>query len=379
MLQNGLSRRVVLGALLTLLGAAATARAVTPWGDFLGMARVDADEKKTYDLKDTNGPWLIMACSFSGKDAEQQAHDLALELRKRYKLEAFVHKADFKLDDPNGGRDPNPLGHSPRWRYKKFKDHPEVQEVAVLVGNYAAVNNPEAQKTLLKIRYAQPDCLKIDDGKATSRTLASLRTIQNAILPDGSEKKKRGPMGHAFVTTNPLLPADYYAPRKGIDELVLRMNKGVAHSLLDCPGKYTVQIAHFMGNVVINQREIEEIEKDGKPMQSSLIRAAEKAHLLTETLRAKGYEAYEFHDRFASIVTVGSFNSVGTPRGDGKIEINPMVHQIMKLFGAQPGNLADTGETRYAPVRIVGILCDTQPIPVEVPKRSISRELAQGL
>ena len=54
-------------------------------------------------------------------------------------------------------------------------------------------------------------------------------------------------MGHAFITTNPLLPADYYAPRKGIDELVLRMNKGVTHSLLDCPGKYTVQVAHFMG------------------------------------------------------------------------------------------------------------------------------------
>ena len=87
----------MLGALLTRLGAAATARAVTP-GRFSACG-VDADEKDLR-LEDTNGPWLIMACSFSGKDAEQQAHDLPLELRKRYKLEAFVHKADFKLTIP---------------------------------------------------------------------------------------------------------------------------------------------------------------------------------------------------------------------------------------------------------------------------------------
>jgi hypothetical protein len=372
---NGLSRRVVLGTLLSVAGAVATARAVPPWGDFLGMSRVEADEKKTYDLTENNGPWLIMACSFSGPNSQQQAHDLVLELRKRYKLEAFVHKADFKLDDPNGGQQ-NPLSRAPRWRYKKFKDHPEIQEFAVLVGNYPAIDTPEAQKTLQQIRYAQPECLKVDDGKQTSRTLASLRTIQqniqSAILPDGSEKKKRGPMGHAFITTNPLLPADYYTPRKGIDELVLRMNKNVEHSLLDCPGRYTVQIAHFMGSVVINQREIEQIQT-GKPMKSSLTRAAEKAHALTVALRAKGYEAYEFHDRFASIVTVGSFNSVGTPRSDGKIEINPMIHEIMKVFAAKPMH----GE--LVPKQVIGILCDIQPIPVEVPKRSISRELAERL
>ncbi len=288
---NGVSRRVVLGALLALVGAVATVRAQAPWGDLLGMSRVEADAKKAYDLKEDNGPWLIMACSFSGPNAQQQAHDLALELRSRYKLEAFVHTADFKLDDPNGGRDQNPFSHSPHWRYKKFKDHPEIEEIAVLVGNYPAIDSPDAKKALQQIRYAQPECLRADDGKGTSRTLAALRTIQqniqNAMLPDGSEKKKRGPMGHAFVTTNPLLPADYYAPKKGIDPLILRMNKGVEHSLLDCPGKYTVQIAHFTGNVVINQREIEQIN-NGKPMKSSLTQADEKAQCVDRGPADKG-------------------------------------------------------------------------------------------
>ena len=149
-------------------------------------------------------------------------------------------------------------------------------------------------------------------------------------------------MGHAFITTNPMLPPDYYAPKNGIDELVLRMNKDVTHSLLDCPGKYTVQVAHFMGKVTIDQREIQRIERGEEMEGSSLAKAAEKAHELTEALRDKGYEAYEFHDRYASIVTVGSFDSVGTPRVDGKIEINPQVHQIIEFFRAKPQNFPAT-------------------------------------
>ena len=55
---------------------------------------------------------------------------------------------------------------------------------------------------------------------------------------------------------------------------------------------------------------------------------------LTVALRTRGVEAYEFHDRHESIVTVGSFDSVGQPRVDGKTEINPAVHQVMAMYGA---------------------------------------------
>ena len=43
-------------------------------------------------------------------------------------------------------------------------------------------------------------------------------------------------------------------------------------------------------------------------MNHTLEEAAENAHILTESLRQQGYEAYEFHDRDQSIVTVGSFD-----------------------------------------------------------------------
>ena len=93
-------------------------------------------------------------------------------------------------------------------------------------------------------------------------------------------------MRKAFITTNPLLPDEYFAP-KGIDRLVLEMNQPVKFSLLDCPGKYTVKVATFTGRVVIDQKQIEEIEKKGKPFDSQLAEAADKAHKLTMALRQK--------------------------------------------------------------------------------------------
>jgi hypothetical protein len=110
-----------------------------------------------------------------------------------------------------------------------------------------------------------------------------------------------------------------------------------------------------------------------------------KAHVLTEALRIKGYEAYEFHDRYASIVTVGSFDSVGMPRTDGKTEINPRIHTIMKTFGAQPAsNVVNAPPGAMIPKKMgpfdgVGeIDLDIQPIPVQVPKRSIAAALSRS-
>jgi hypothetical protein len=187
-----------------------------------------------------------------------------------------------------------------------------------------------------------------------------------------------GPLARAFITRNPLLPDEYFVPKTGLDELVVKMNKNVEHSLLDCPGKYTVQVAHFTGEVILNQGEIRAIESGAEAGPEStkqgLAKAAEKAHELTVALRMKGWEAYEFHDRYASLVTVGSFDSVGTPRADGKVEINPQVHRIMQIFGGKSKKVPG-GEDVTQPESLVGICFDVQPLPVEVPRRSISRQI----
>lgn len=87
----------------------------------------------------------------------------------------------------------------------------------------------------------------------------------------------------------------------------------------------------------------------------------------------KGYEAYEFHDVYASIVTVGSFESTGTPRPDGQTEINPQIHRIMETFKGQPP--ANGGQ--IAAQLVVGIPLDLQPILVHVPKESLGAAYAQ--
>lgn len=360
--------------------------AAPPWAGLLSVGRIEADPNKTYAVTDANGPYMIMACSFSGPEAEKQAKELVLELRKKHKLEAYLHKVHFKLDDPNGETSANGSPRRRSYQYARFMAHPDrykdgaIKEVAVMVGNYRAVEDPDTQKTLKTLKSAQPDCLQVEKGKRTSQTLAALRFVQQHVAMEGNQTKGRGPMGHAFVTTNPLLPPDYYAPKGVVDELVLKMNKKVEHSLLDCPGKYTVQVARFTGEVTINQREIAEIQSGlgaKKAKRLPLEEAAEKAHILTEALRLKGYEAYEFHDRYASIVTVGSFDSVGAPRPDGKIEINPKILAIIDFFKAKdpqiPGQPAGAMQLK----QLADIYFDMQPMPVEVPKRSISRELAR--
>ena len=382
--------RIAAPVLVLGIQAAAICRADTPWYDLLATSRMEADPAKPYTLKEEHGPWIIMACSFNGEKAQKQAHDLALELRKRYRMEAFVHHVDFKLDDPNGDVQPRFASPHPH-QYEIVHENPKafgdgkIKEIAVVVGNFPAIDDPDARRALQKLKAADPECLHANQEESPSRSLAAWRSLQASVkdLPQYIESRKQtGPLAHAFITRNPLLPEDYFVPKGGVDELVLKINKNVEHSLLNCPGKYTLQVAHFTGEVIINQGEIRAIETGAKAGPEStkqgLATAAAKAHELTEALRIDGYEAYEFHDRSVSLVTVGSFDSVGTQLPDGSFKLDPRVYRIIEVFRAKPVN-APGAVGAMQPKSLVGIFFDAVPIPVEVPKRSISRQLTQRL
>ncbi len=385
-----------LGAVAGALAACcACLDAAPPWSNLISFNSVEADPHKVYVLSDSQGPWLVMACTFSGKGAEKQANDLVLELRERYKLPAYVHRHEIDPGEAVGRGTYDRYGNLRRWEYQKYKDskdrdrarHPELAELAVLVGNYQSIDDPTAQETLRKIKFAQPKCLEIKDGQPTHQTLTGWLLIQKEIYEKiGSDKQNFGPMSHAFVTRNPLLPEEYFVTRGGVDTDVIALNRGVPYDLLDCPGKFTVQVATFKGKVIIKQEEIHDIEEGREAMGGELAAAARKADDLTRALRVKGYEAYQFHDRYASIVTVGSFDSVGTPRPDGKTEINPTILRIMKFFGPdkeKSREIQDAWKSQGlnrqvmpASVRtFIGIPFDMQPMPVLVPKRPISTPL----
>lgn len=339
----------------------------------------DADDSKSYVLTDAQGPWMILAVTFSGDEADGQARELVGEIRRLLKLPAYIHEMQFDYSQGAVGRGMDQYGKPLKMKYQTSG----IREIAVMVGNYATVDDPRAQKALKTLKKANLPCLdlptRVEEGKRENRTLAALRLSQQYVQElMGSKRGERGPMGHAFITTNPLLPDEYFAPQ-GVDPLVLEMNRDVKYSLLDCPAKYSCKVATFTGHVLIDQKLIEKVEQ-GRNMPSRLEQAADNAHKLTVALRAKRYEAYEFHDRYASIVTVGSFQSVGTPRRDGKIEIDPRLHAIMKTFGAEQRILPGQATPSFGKVKtLVGIPFDLQALPVEVPARSIGRDYDPAL
>jgi hypothetical protein len=351
--------------------------ATPPWQKMALFKQVDANPEKSYPLSDDHGPWVIMAITFSGDEAEEQADELVQELRSKYKLRAYRYDRTFDFSKGEMGRRVDQFGEPVKMNYRVK----EMREIAVVVGDFRSVDDPEAQQVLKKLRSLQPDCLDIKkrekEGKKDYRTLGQLR---DGLLDKMTDKYRRplGPMRHAIIATNPLLPDDYFKP-KGLDPLVVTMNAPVKYSLLKCPGRYTCKIATFTGSVTVDQKLIEDIQKNNKKFQSRLEDAAAKAHEMTMALRAKGYEAWEFHDRYASIVTVGSFDVVGTPRTDGQIEINPKLHKLMETFSAPKQTVVGQatpkiGNPFVVQTKIGEIACDIQAMPVQVPRRSLSRD-----
>lgn len=354
--------------------------AAPPWKKLIPFKAVDADPKESYWLTEDEGPWLIFATSFAGPGAEDDAHELVLELRERYKIKAYMHKRHFDYTEPVIGRGVNKYGEPKRMRYQ---NQTSFDEIAVLVGNYASHDAPNAEETLEKIKTAKPSCLAIP-GQTTERTtqrFTVLREFQRLVNLE-PDKHETGPMRRAFVARNPLLPKEFFVGT-GLDDFVLNMNKGVKHSLLDCPGKYSVRVAAFRGKSQF-VGEDDEPKKEGrllgslpgvgKPSQLEI--AADKAHRLTKLLRDRGIEAYEFHDRFESVVTIGSFNSVGTKLPDGKIDLHPKILQIMEKYGPERKPLPGRPGHGFQARKINGIPFDLQPHPVKVPRQSIGSDYA---
>lgn len=348
--------------------------AAPPWQKLAVFHKVDARADQSYRVTDTSGPWLILAYTFDAADhsdeaveqAHQQAQELVLELRRRFKLKAYTHEMEFDFSGSVEGKGVDAYGDPKRMKYQR---HGEYQQIAVMVGDFPAIDDPVAEKTLRMLKYAQIECLAKRDVDEIRNRLAGFRAMQQYVLPDDNPKKQKGALGRAFLVPNPLLPREYFVP-KGPDKLTLEMNRGVQYSLLDCPGKYTVKVASFTGAVLVDQKKIKEAEQ-GKPVESRLADAADKAHRLTMALRKQGIEAYEFHDRYSSLVTVGSFHSVGSPRQDGKIEMNPEILKIIETYAAPKAGAAGRPGSVQART-LEGIAFDTQPMLVETPQSYVS-------
>ncbi|MCL2622040.1 MAG: hypothetical protein FWD31_00125 [Planctomycetaceae bacterium] len=345
-------------------------------GLFGSGEKVSADPKSDYPLDETNGPWMIFVKSYDGPNARGDARTLALELRQKHGMKAYVHhkKFDFakELEKENeykqremeirqtfalAGMADMPLD-MPRYTSEKtiFVNGSESEEFAVLVGDFQSIDDKEINKVFEKIKTLEPECiiaqLKRDIAQAeqTGNRFAKTTMIDLQRFSFREENNSNiRPLAKAIKCPNPALPLEYFSNQ--IDDFVQKLNAESRYSLLRCPGQYTIKVAEYRGFVIADPKGIEEASKNDSKLHQSeqLARAGEKAEIVCYALREKGYEAYTFHDRTRSIVTVGSFETLGKTDRSGDVveEIHPKIAGIFATFAYDPN--VDKELRRYAP------------------------------
>lgn len=379
LLRRRLSLAVALAVVLVAPPAFGQGWLPTSW-----FTPAQGDPQAMHPLAEKDGPWLILATTFRGETARDDARRLVAELRARHRLKAFTHEQAFDFTGEQAGIGLNPDGTPKRMRYANAQ---RVIEVAVLVGDFASCEDPRGQKTLQLVKSLRPESL---GGSAAKKRLVSDFLQANREHAAAGEKP---PLQAAIMIPNPLLPDDYFA-RQEVDDFVLGMNADVAHSLLDCSGRYTVRVATFTGSgtfatgtetpapsngtLVDMNRFLEALKGSGwrdpqirsVERESRLVEAAENAHRLTEALRRAGWQAWEFHDRDSSIVCVGSIDQLAVPSASGRPEPHPEITRIVTALGPDPEALA---RGQVLPRSFGGILLDVQPKPIDVPRRPAGR------
>ncbi|HET6325955.1 MAG TPA: hypothetical protein VFG04_14860, partial [Planctomycetaceae bacterium] len=207
--------------------------------------------------------------------------------------------------------------------------------ICVLAGNYATSNDKVAQDTLHYIKgdnkfgpNFEPEFLNdVEAVDLSSPDQAIKRSKSGGIFH--TTKGRPRPLSGAFMTTNPLLSDEELSVRRR-DPFIIKLNTGSEFSLLSNRGRYSIVVATFQGRVQVGKENPDESKFSLN--NSPLSEAAERAWELCSALRharSLGYdddfEAYVYHDRYSSIVTVGSFDSKDDPR----------ITQIQNFFGAK--------------------------------------------
>ncbi|MCC6511589.1 MAG: hypothetical protein IT423_20995 [Pirellulaceae bacterium] len=368
-----------LGAVLVSVGLTNSLVAGPPSILNMFQERSTAGSEEKLALQPEHGPWMILAMTLTGDDAEQRSVQLAKELQPMLGAPVYVHMREFDHSQPLAQAQARlNYGDKESLYTKRVRHANAVREktYSVLVGNYTTTEDPRLAEMLQKVKTARPACLESKaDDKPTKENVESkdtnwlISTKRMLLWQKNEQSAKKGRMGAAFVTRNPRLPADYF--QNAVDDFVVKLNENVEHSLLKCKGRYTVRVATFSGPVVTQLANSMAPKKQEEVSTNALDEACLKAGELTAALRAKGVEAYEFHDRNASYVTIGSFDSLGEePPGGGAFIYNPEMVSIMNQYcGYEIRPVKDVRTGQYSNTPSCKLLND---IPFDVEGKFIS-------
>ncbi len=335
------------------------------------------------DLSEASGPWLIMCASFAGQDGMHQARQLAAELNSQYGLPAYVYRHQFNVEKRLNSKGfglasgqnlavPGKL---------KLASGGQFEEAAVLVGDFPSIDDGRAQKVLSNLKAYQPQVNVSAADTAPDSIGDRVKAFRDEMTGEvDSIAESNGPLRLAFLMPNPMLP-DAYFNREVVDEFVVKLNKGAKYNLLKNPGNYTVKVATFSGGArMLNDSVSDKLRelKGGSLFKKSkkasdLETALIKATVLARYLRKhEKLEAYEFHDRDASYVCVGSFDWATQQTGIGT-ETNPDLKAIVQKFTGSVQDVTNRGiqaKSFPLPSKLtgVGIACSAEPEVIAVPK-----------
>jgi hypothetical protein len=246
-----------------------------------------------YLLTRESGPFMVLAKVFRGPDSEKLALALVKELRQAYKLPAYIlrskdwpGKSNIRGVPPTA--DPSVV-QAAIGMPEKVRTY---DEAAVLVGDEKTLKGSE--QLLHKVKKLKPKCL---DGMP-------------ALF------KWREGLCRAIRTTNPMVPAQYLYPHKP-DKLIVRMNASL-RSIAHCPGRYSLQVAEFSGRSTFNPQDETfkgVVSLSNSPLQTAAADAERLAAKLSKDsdIQQLGQPIYVYHDRTASRVFIGSFESEKDP------------------------------------------------------------------
>jgi hypothetical protein len=259
------------------------------------------DPIEPYLLTKTVGPYLVLAKTFRGEQAERMALALAKELRQDYQLPAHILRTkDFPGKSNIRGIPPTAEPEAQRSRLSLPEKVRTYDEAAVMVGDE---KTQEAADQLWKrVKKIKPKCLN---------EMPKLFALHEGL-------------SRAMITTNPYVPAQYLFPKKK-DKLLISMNSG-RQSVTHCPGRYSLLIADFTGRSTFKTQDD---HWSGAPgalkalhflKSSPLATAADDAELLADKLAKQpeiqklGQPLYVYHDRTSSKVYIGSFEAADDPK-----------------------------------------------------------------
>jgi len=277
-----------------------------------------------YLLTPRAGPFMVNAYIYRGHHAAKKAQALAMELRRDYKLPAYVYFLKIKPGNSNI-RDVPPTASREGGQIDIAAE--AINEAAVLVGHAKSIEQAaELRKQVKKIRP------KVLEGERSA-----------FFWRDGSGLKR------ATVTANPLVPAqDLYPGRpkhgapsapppgalvhdeflrsryvKPVDPLVKELNEGAPYTVYKCPAPYSMIVAEFTGRSMLADAKQDTrfrlanlLGGEDSPLRTAQDDALELAKQLEKhpKVKALGLKPYVYHDRRSSKVLLGEFGSPDDPR-----------------------------------------------------------------